>query len=51
MGIASYQLHTKGAVVDGLILQIDVHQRLGLGAVITGAEGDGHKSLVTHLGN
>ena len=50
MGIVSYQLHTKRAVVDDLIVQVDVHQRLCLGAVVTGAKSDGHKSLVTHLG-
>lgn len=45
----TYQLHTQGAVVDGLILQINIQQRFVLTAVITRAKRDGQKRLVAHL--
>ena len=48
MHATSYHLHAEGAVVDGFTLDVDVHQRAGLGAAVTGAKGDGHERLVTH---
>ena len=45
---STYQFHTEGAVVDGLILDVDVHQGTGLGAFVAGAESGRHECLVAH---
>lgn len=44
----TYHLHTEGAVVDGLILNVDVHKWTGIPTVFTWAESGRHECLVTH---
>lgn len=44
----TYHLYTEGAVVDGLILNVDVHKRTGSPTVVTWAKSGRHECLVTH---
>lgn len=46
--LVTYQLHAEGAVVDGLALDVDVHERTGVGAALTGAKRGRHERLVAH---
>ena len=43
-----YHFHTEGAVVDGLALNVDVHQRTCFAAAVTRAKSGRHERLVTH---
>lgn len=43
-----YHFHTEGAVVGGLVLNVDVHQRTRFTAAVTGAKSGRYESLVTH---
>lgn len=43
-----YHFHTEGAVVGGLVLNVDVHQRTRFTAAVAGAKSGCHESLVTH---
>lgn len=44
-----YHFHAEGAVVDGLVLDVDVHQRTGVGTAVTRAKGGRHERLITHV--
>lgn len=47
-GYITYHLHTEGAVVDGLILNVDVHKGTGFPTEVAGAKSGRQESLVTH---
>lgn len=46
--LITYHLHAEGAVVDGLVLDVDVHERAGVGAAVARAERGRHERLVAH---
>lgn len=48
VSFSTYHLHAEGAVVDGLALDVDVHERTGFAAALTGAKSGRHKCLVAH---
>lgn len=44
----TYHFHTEGAVVDGLILNVDVHERTSVRAAVAGAKSGRHEGLIAH---
>lgn len=46
--LITYHFHAERAVVDGLVLDVDVHQWTRVRAAVAGAKSGRHKGLVAH---